>query len=84
MLKTIVEKKYLKLNECAADIKTQRDKICELRKERTLLDGIYSKIETQMNTKSRELLELIDFNENEHTRLTELISQMSIIILTKF
>ena len=53
--KTIVDKKYLKLNECSADIKIQRDKICELRKERTLLDGIYSKIETQINTKSREL-----------------------------
>jgi len=36
VLKTIVEKKYLKLNECAADIKLQRDKISELRKERTL------------------------------------------------
>jgi hypothetical protein len=51
-LKTIVTKKNLRVNECVAEIKNQRDKISELRKERTLLDGIYSKLETQIKTKS--------------------------------
>jgi len=55
MAKSINQKLRIKLNEHSADIKLQREKINQLRKERTLLDKMYSNLEVFLRITSKDL-----------------------------
>ncbi len=58
------EELKLRLNDSNADIRRKRTKINEMRKQRTLLDGVYSKIESKLRKKGNLLLSLIEKTEN--------------------
>lgn len=54
------EELRFRLNDSNADIKRKRTKINEMRKQRTLLDGVYSKIESRLRKKANLLLSLVE------------------------
>ena len=58
------EELKFRLNDSNADIRRKRTKINEMRKQRTLLDGVYSKIESKLRKKGNLLLSLIEKTEN--------------------
>lgn len=74
-----IEKKNLRMNECIAESKIDRDRIGEMRKERTVQDKIYSKIEVQIKQKSFLLLEQIEEQERRTVKRNDLQNQMDII-----
>lgn len=57
------EELKFRLNDSNADIRRKRTKINEMRKQRTLLDGVYSKIESKLRKKANHLLSLIEKTE---------------------
>lgn len=58
------EELKFRLNDSNADIRRKRTKINEMRKQRTLLDGVYSKIETRLRKKANMLMSLIEKTES--------------------
>jgi chromosome segregation ATPase len=58
------EELRFRLNDSNADIRRKRTKINEMRKQRTLLDGVYSKIESKLRRKGNQLLSMIEKTEN--------------------
>lgn len=69
------QKLKIKLNENKAEIRLQRNKINEFRKERTLLDKMYSKLEITIKKKAREYLNLIEQVENNKKRKDKLVKR---------
>lgn len=70
------EKLKIKLNEYGADIKQQREKINAMRKERTLLDKMYSKLETSIKKKMDSLYKLIQKTEEAKKNKLDLVDEM--------
>ena len=58
-------------------MKAKRDKINDVRKNRVILDGVYSKIESEMCKKIKELLEIVEKAEAQQKKKLELIVGMS-------
>lgn len=72
------EELRFRLNDSNADIRRKRTKINEMRKQRTLLDGVYSKIESKLRKKANQLLSLV-----EKTQELEKMKKDQIAILSE-
>lgn len=70
------EELKFRLNDSNADIRRKRTKINEMRKQRTLLDGVYSKIESRLRKKGNLLLSLIEKTENLNKEKLESINTL--------
>ena len=75
--KHIYSRLHGKINEVKADVKAKRDKINDVRKNRVILDGVYSKIESEMCKKIKELLDIVEKAEEQKKKKLELIVGMS-------
>lgn len=71
------EELRFRLNDSNADIRRKRTKINEMRKQRTLLDGVYSKIESKLRRKGNQLLSLIEKTENEKKDKMEKVAALA-------
>lgn len=69
--KNEISKKIGVLNETNAENKQLRLKINFLRKERTIFDGIYNKLETEILKKKNELLSLIEKKDEIQNKRAE-------------
>lgn len=71
------EELKFRLNDSNADIRRKRIKINEMRKQRTLLDGVYSKIESKLRKKGNLLLSLIERTEELNKKKEENVAALA-------
>ena len=77
ILENRLEKALVKFNEALANNKALRESIDNLRRERVVFDGIYKKLEKELNEKKKEMANIIEVSNSAYESRDEAQSKMA-------